>query len=114
MRYMITTTDAEGQWDALPADEQDRILRQHEEFEEALQIADKFVAAYHLYPRDEAMTVRQNDVGMNTETSGPYDDRREYMGGAYIIDADSMDEAVEWARRGRFMAGGNEVRQVFE
>jgi hypothetical protein len=47
-------------------------------------------------------------------TSGPYSEHREYMGGAYVIEADSMDKAVEWARRGRFMVGANEVRQVFE
>ncbi len=114
MKYLITMTDLDGAWDALPEDDQDRILKQHEEFTEALQIAGKFIAAYHLRPRDEAMTVREDDAGTHTVSPGPYDDRREYMGGAYVIDADSMDEAVEWARPGRFMTGANEVREVWE
>ena len=40
--------------------------------------------------------------------SGP-----EQVGGYYIIEADTLDEAVEWARRGRWLVGSNEVRQIF-
>jgi hypothetical protein len=47
-------------------------------------------------------------------TNGPYSDAREYTGGFYVIEADSIEEAVEWARRGRFMVGANEVRQIWE
>ena len=30
----------------------------------------------------------------------------------YIIEAESMEEAVVWAEKGRFMVGSNEIRQV--
>ena len=36
----------------------------------------------------------------------------EQVGGYYIIEAESMEEAVEWARKGRFMRGSNEVREI--
>ena len=29
------------------------------------------------------------------------------------IEADTMEEAVGWARLGRFMVGSNEVREIF-
>jgi hypothetical protein len=53
MKYLITMTDIQGAWDGLAEREQTRILRQHEEFTEALQSAGAFVAVYHLHPRHE-------------------------------------------------------------
>jgi hypothetical protein len=32
-------------------------------------------------------------------TDGPFADTREQLGGLYIIDADSVDEAVSWAAK---------------
>jgi hypothetical protein len=45
-------------------------------------------------------------------TDGPYRPSPEQPGGFYIIEADSMEEAVDWAKKGRFMVGSNEVREI--
>jgi hypothetical protein len=34
------------------------------------------------------------------------------VGGFYLIGADSMEEAIEWAKKGRFRPGPNEVRPL--
>ena len=36
------------------------------------------------------------------------------LGGFYLIEAKSLDEAVVWAERGRFIPGSNEVRPLLE
>ncbi len=114
MKFAIAMTDIEGEWDALPADRQERILEQHKEFQQALKDAGRWVGVFHFYPRNESRTVRMSANGDTTVQEGPFSQAKEYIGGFYVITADSMDEAVEWARRGRFMTGANEVRQIWE
>ncbi len=38
----------------------------------------------------------------------------EFVGGYFIMEADSMDDAVEFAKRGRYMFGANEIREIVE
>lgn len=114
MRFLITMTDLEGAWDALPAAEQERIFKLHDEFEAALRAAGRYVGRMHLHPRSEARCVRQDRDGVQQVIEGPYSDAPEYAGGFIVIEADSMDEAIEWAGRCRFMVGTNEVRQIHE
>ncbi len=47
-------------------------------------------------------------------TDGPFAESKEVIGGFYIIEAASLEEAVEWAQRSRFIAGWNEVRALAE
>lgn len=67
-----------------------------------------------LAPPQKAATVRMLDDGRVEVTNGPYRESNEQPGGYYIIEAESMEEAVEWARKGRFMTGSNEVRQILD
>ena len=112
-KYLITMTDIEDTWEALPPSEQERIFGLHKDFEAALRREGRFVAGYHLHPRCEARTVRQSEDGSQTTSDGPYSDADEYAGGFYVILAESMEEAVDWARKSRFVVGANEVRAIF-
>jgi hypothetical protein len=56
-----------------------------------------------------------------TVISGPFGDPKEIVAGYWILRVDSMDEAIEWAKRFPFEAGGEpeaegvvELRQLFE
>jgi hypothetical protein len=112
MRYLISMTVIDERWNELPSEEQERIFKQHDEYRAALEAAGRFVASYPLAPRSEAKTVRRDAQGAFAVEDGPYTQAAEYVGGLYVIEADSLDEAVEWARRGRFMFGANEVRAL--
>lgn len=52
--------------------------------------------------------------GSLTRIDGPSSSASEYIGGLHVIEADSIDEALEWAERARFMIGSNEVRQIWD
>ena len=52
--------------------------------------------------------------GKPTITDGPFAEAKELVAGFWLIQAKSMQEAVEWARRVPFVDGQIEVRQVFE
>ena len=59
--------------------------------------------------------------GDRTLVEGPFGEPKETVAGYWILQVKSMDEAVEWAERFPFEAGGEpdfegemEIRQVFE
>src|SRR6187399_3052434 len=52
--------------------------------------------------------------GKPTVVDGPFTEVKELIGGFWLIQAKSKQEAVEWARRVPFVDGEIEVRQVFE
>jgi hypothetical protein len=53
--------------------------------------------------------------GRATVTDGPFTESKEVIGGYWLIDVSSKEEAVEWARRVPALDGQVvEVRQVFE
>jgi hypothetical protein len=112
MRYAILMTDVEGEWDGLSERQQQAVLDQHVVFRRALEEAGCFVDVLHLHPRSTARTVRRERDDSVTVSDGPFSDAPEYVGGLYVIEADSLDDAVEWAKKGRFMVGANEVRAI--
>lgn len=114
MKFLITMTDTEGVWDSLSEAKHQEVFEQMKDFTQALTDAGKTFQAIYLEPRTQAKTIRRSKDGSTIIIDGPYDrEAKEYMGGAcFVIDADSMDEAVEWGRRGRFIEGANEVRQI--
>ena len=59
--------------------------------------------------------------GKRTVAHGPFGDPKEIVAGYWILQVKSMDEAIEWAKRLPFEAGGEpeaegeiEIRQLFE
>jgi hypothetical protein len=68
-----------------------------------------------LQPVETATTVRVQD-GQALTTDGPFADTKEYFGGYYVLEADNLDQALEFAARipAARLGGGVEVRPVME
>ena len=83
-----------------------------------MKLAEDLVAAgipfsgERLKPASTATTVR-SDNGTITLHDGPFAETHEELGGFYIIDVPSLDEALEWAKRIPVPKGGIEVRPVW-
>lgn len=110
MKYLISMADVEDEWDGLPDEEKERIGGRHDAYQREL--GDRFVGCYGIRPSTEAKTVRLNADGAFTVSDGPATPSKEPVGGFYIIEAESMEEAVDWAKKGRFRPGPNEVREL--
>lgn len=52
-----------------------------------------------LQPVSRARSLRAQADGQVVVSDGPYLPGREHMGGFWILDAASLDEAVEWGRK---------------
>jgi hypothetical protein len=73
-----------------------------------------FVGSAGLYPTEAAKTLRIRD-GERTVTDGPFAETKEQLGGFYLLDCDSIDEALEWAAKVPAASTGSvEVRQVMD
>ena len=51
-----------------------------------------------LQPTSAATTVRERG-GQRLVTDGPFAETKEQLGGYYLIDVETLDEALEWAAR---------------
>ena len=113
MKYLLMITDIAGKWDTIPPDEQARILEAHDAFGRALRAENRFVSSFRLRPPNEARTLRFAGPDRRDVIDGPFTETKEVMGGYYVIEADSMDEAIGWARRLPLAYGSIEVRAVW-
>ena len=114
MKYLLMLTDVAGKWATISPQEQRRIMDAHDAFGDALRSERRFVTSFRLCPPGEAKTLHFVSPEQRDITDGPFTETKEVMGGFYVIEATSMDEAIAWARRIPLAYGSIEVRPVWE
>ncbi len=89
-------------------------LRKCESTIRLLQKAGVLLALDGLFPPSTGARISYSD-GKAKVTDGPFAEAKEVIGGYWIIQARSREEAIEWARRAP-MSNNEviEVRQIFE
>jgi hypothetical protein len=83
-------------------------------YNEELRKAGMLLALDGLHPPAEGASVSFDGDGGTTITDGPFAEAKEVVGGYWVIQARSKEEAVEWAKRCPGRACRIEVRRVFE
>ncbi len=84
------------------------------EFNKSLQKAGVLLDLDGLHPPSMGARVSSKD-GKATVTDGPFAEAKEAIGGFWIIQVRSREEAIEWARRASVINNDTiEVRQIFE
>ena len=112
MQYLLLIYGAEGEWDSRSEDEREAIYQEFYALSNDLREQGKLVSANELQPTATATTVAVRD-GETTVTDGPFTETKETLGGYYLIEAESLDEALEWAARiPSAREGAIEVRPV--
>jgi hypothetical protein len=87
---------------------------QMQTYNEALTQAGVLLALDGLHPASKGARITVSG-GKKTVTDGPFTEAKELVGGYWLIDVKSKEEAVEWATRAPIGDGDViEVRQVFE
>jgi hypothetical protein len=112
MQYMLLIYNAPDAWDSMSEDEQGQVYGAYGTFTEELQASGKLVAGDALQPIGTATSVRVRD-GETLTTDGPFAETKEVLGGYYLIDVETLDEALEWGAKIPGAAYGTiEVRPV--
>jgi hypothetical protein len=111
MRFMmIVKANKDSEAGIMPTEEQ---LAEMAKYNEELVKAGAMLAGDGLQPSSKGARVRYSG-SKRTIIDGPFTETKELIAGFWIIQAKSLDEAIEWARRVPFDEGEVEVRQVFE
>jgi hypothetical protein len=90
----------------------EQVLAGHMQLAQDLVAAGIAFSGERLKPAATATTVRF-DAGAVTLHDGPFAETHEELGGFYIIDVASLDEAIAWAKRIPVPKGAIEVRPVW-
>jgi hypothetical protein len=98
VQYMLLIYDDESVWTEMPEEEQKQVMGEYFAYTEALRESGKYVAADALQPTGTAKTIQVRD-GAPLTTDGPFAETKEQLGGYYLVDVDSEDEALDWAAK---------------
>ena len=112
MRVMVLVKSSpETETGQMPTEQE---LAEMGKYNEALANAGIMLDGDGLHPSSKGVRVQFSD-GKPSVTDGPFAETKELLAGYWIWKVESMDEAVEWAKRAPFGPGGElELRQVFD
>lgn len=112
MKYMLAIHADESRWGSATPEEIGGWMAAYQRFTDAATEAGVMSAGDGLQPSSTATTVRVRD-GETLLTDGPFAETKEQLNGFYILDVESLDDALAWAARIPDAAGGAvEVRPV--
>jgi len=114
MRYLLLIgSDTKTGTPPSPAQTQ-ATLQAFMRFSEEAQKAGKTIVAERLRPEAEARRVRVK-AGQHQVTDGPFAETKEALGGFYLLECASREEALEWAKKVPVPEGGYvDVRPVWQ
>ncbi len=115
MRFMmIVKATKESEAGVMPSE---KILGAMAKFNEELQKAGVLLDLSGLQPSTKGARVSFKS-GKRTVIDGPFTETKELIAGYWVIQAKSLEEAVEWAKRAPMDADGQdaeiEIRRLFE
>ena len=98
MQYMLLIYSDEEAWDRRSEEEQGQMMQAYGAFTQELRDSGAMVAGDALDSPQTATTVRvKNDETLTTD--GPFAETKEQLGGYYLVEAGSLDEALGWAEK---------------
>jgi hypothetical protein len=106
MRFIIT---AQGTPSEAPFDES--LFKAYMAFNEEMHKAGILVASEGLNPAAKGARIAVTN-GKRHLVDGPFAESKELVGGFYLIEVDSLDEAVQWALRAPSGMGSDDVLEV--
>jgi hypothetical protein len=112
VQYMLLIYGPQDEWDARTDDEVRTLMSGYARLGDDLRWAGKLLGGEELQPVGTATSV-QVRAGETVVSDGPFADTKEVLGGFFLIEAETLDEAIDWASRiPDAQSGTVEVRPV--
>ena len=114
MQYALLIYDDPSAWGRMSEAERGQLFQEYGRYTQDMKTKGAYVDGNPLQPTQAATSVRVRE-GEKLVTDGPFAETKEQLGGYYIVEAESLDEAIEWASKipsARF--GTIEVRPVMQ
>ena len=115
MRYVLMICSEEHTHIGLSDEDHAALMKKYVAFQEEVEatLGEPPFGA-RLKSIETATSVRVRD-GKTLITDGPFAETRERLGGFYIVEADNLDQVIEWASRTpQARVGTIEIRPVWE
>jgi hypothetical protein len=96
MKYLCTIYGDESQMSGATPEQTNAMLEAYGAFGQ--EAGDRILGGEGLQPTSTATTVRVRD-GERMLTDGPFAETKEQLGGYYLLECESLDEAIEWAAK---------------
>lgn len=106
MRFALLLRGDEAAWQNLPEAARAEAIAAYMKYNADLAASGVLANGAELQPSHTATILRGRN-GQITVTDGPYAESREQIGGFYILDTPTVDEALSWARRCPAIWGGS-------
>jgi hypothetical protein len=114
MKFMLLLNGDETTFNREPEPGAPKMSPEYEAYNEAMKKAGVWVEGNRLKATRHGARVRVRE-GKSVVLDGPYADAKEQLGGYYMIDVPTLDEAVSWATRCPAAKFGTiDVRPMFE
>jgi hypothetical protein len=111
MRFMmLVKSDEKSEAGILP---DEKVFSDMGKYNEELVKAGALLAAEGLHPSSKGARIRLSG-GKYTVKDGPFAEAKELVAGFWLIQANSKEEAIEWAKRCPFDDGEVEIRPLYE
>jgi hypothetical protein len=98
MQFMALIYTDEERWESFKEEERKAAYEMYRAFAEDARTAGVLAGGDELDHTSTATTVRVRD-GEQLVTDGPYAELKEALGGYFVLECGSIDEACEWAAR---------------
>ncbi|TML71677.1 MAG: YciI family protein [Actinobacteria bacterium] len=113
MQFMALIYADEGAWETLTDEERQSVYARYQSLAEDARAAGVMRGGDELASTRDATTVRIRE-GQTLVVDGPYAETKERLGGYFLFECASIDEAVDWAARiPAAEHGAVEVRPVY-
>jgi hypothetical protein len=111
MQFMLALIAEERSWEDIAPDEVKQNLAEMGQFNAELTEAGAMVFGGGLQERATGTTVHYGD-GEPLVTDGPFAETKEQLSGFWVIDVESLDEALAWAKKIPFTDNHVEIRPM--
>ena len=98
MQYLLLIYNNEKAWADMSEEQQGKAFQGYMDFTDGIKKSGNYIGGEALQPIATATTVRRK-AGKTVTTDGPFAETKEQLGGYYLIEADSLDEAIGWAAK---------------
>lgn len=98
MRFLLLSHDDEQHWDEVGEAAHQRAMQEAVALTHRIDAAGQYLLAAPLQPSGTAVNVRVRD-GKTHVTDGPYSETHEVVGGFYLVDVPSVEDAIRIAQQ---------------
>ena len=114
MQYMLLIYGDEAKWMARTEDDIKALDAGYASLMRDLEAEKKLAGGSELQPVGTATTIKIRN-GDTIVSDGPFAETKEVLGGYFLIESESLDEAIQWAERiPDALVGTVEIRPVVD